>query len=128
VDALSQEIKTMRLPILARTSLHDAVCQAKAAAEAAKLEDEANEEKRLYGIVLLSDGEDTTSSASESEMFAECLPQSESADVVKVFTIAYGEDAVVDLLGRIAERTNGRAFVADPENIEEVYDAISFEQ
>jgi Ca-activated chloride channel family protein len=128
VDSLSHEIEAIRLPILAQTALHDAVCQAKAAAEAAKLEDEAGEERRLYGIVLLSDGEDTRSKTLESEMFADCLPQSESADVVKVFTIAYGEDAVVELLERIAERTNGRAFVADPDNIEEVYEAISFEQ
>jgi Ca-activated chloride channel family protein len=78
--------------------------------------------------VLLSDGKDTSSALSENAMFQTCLPQSESADVVKIFTIAYGDDADEELLERIAERTYGRAFVADPENIAEIYQAISFEQ
>ena len=110
------------------TALHDAVCQAKSVAENVKAADEAAGERRLYGIVLLSDGDDTDSTVSEISMFSNCLPQSESADVVKIFTIAYGDNANVDLLERIAERTNGRAFVADPDNIEEIYEAISFEQ
>jgi len=61
-------------------------------------------------------------------MFASCLPQSESADVVKIFTIAYGGDADEKLLEQIANRTYGRAFIADPENIDDVYLAISAEQ
>ena len=74
-------------------------------------------EHDAFGIVLLSDGRDTVSEISESEMFSACLPQSESADVVKVFTIAYGTNAEQELLEQIAERTYGRAFVADPDNI-----------
>ena len=61
-------------------------------------------------------------------MYKECLPQSESADVVKIFTIAYGDGADEQLLEDIADRTYGRAFVADPDNIDEVYLAISAEQ
>ena len=110
------------------TRLHDAVCRAKRAAESFKEEDDANGEKRLYGIVLLSDGQDTSSTRSENAMSSTCLPQSESADVVKIFTIAYGDDADEKLLERIAVRTYGRAFVASPDNIDEVYLAISAEQ
>ncbi len=126
VESLGGEVRNIRP--LGGTALYDAVCQAKTMAERAKAKDEAAGEKRLYGIVLLSDGEDTSSKVSENEMFAECLPESESADVVKIFTIAYGGDANEELLERIAERTNGRAFVADPANIDEVYLAISAEQ
>ncbi len=110
------------------TSLYDAVCRAKEAAEKTKAEDEASSENRLYGIVLLSDGRDTASNISETEMFSDCLPQSEGADVVKIFTIAYGGDAQEALLEQIAGRSYGRAFVADPDNIKAVYEAISTEQ
>jgi hypothetical protein len=47
---------------------------------------------------------------------------------VKVFTIAYGEDADADLMLRIANRTNGKTFTSDPEGIESAYNAISAEQ
>ena len=47
---------------------------------------------------------------------------------LKVFTIAYGEDADQDLLLRIANRTNGKLFTGDPATIETVYLAISAEQ
>jgi Ca-activated chloride channel family protein len=89
--------------------------------------DEARGEPRLYGIVVLSDGEDTNSRKTESDMFS-CLPSGEDVEGVKVFTIAYGADADVDLLKRVANRTNGKAYTSDPENIEQVYLAISFEQ
>ena len=105
-----------------------AAYQAKRYAEDLKEKNESTGENRLYGIVLLSDGKNTDYDISQGHMFDQCLPQRESADVVKVFTIAYGDNADEALLERIAERTNGRAFVADPDNIDEVYEAISYEQ
>ncbi len=126
VESLSRQVDAVRAD--GGTSLHDAVCQAKRAAERYKAADEAAGIRRLYGIVLLSDGQDISSDISENRMLVECLPQSESADAVKIFTIAYGEDADTALLEKIAERTYGRAFIADPEDIETVYQAISFEQ
>ncbi len=110
------------------TALYDAVCQARAAAESAKAADEAAGSRRLYGIILLSDGEDTNSRVSQSEMLANCVPRSENADVVKIFTIAYGTDADSTLLERIASRTNGKAYTADPETIYEILQEIAWEQ
>ena len=89
--------------------------------------DERIGEKRLYGIVILSDGMDTQSKISEAGMF-ECLPSGEDVEGIKVFTIAYGLDADEALLKKIAERTNGKNFTADPENISEIYKKISSEQ
>ena len=57
-----------------------------------------------------------------------CLPSGESAGGVKIFTIAYGEDADTDLMLRIANRTNGKTFTYDPESIESIYNAISAER
>ena len=57
-----------------------------------------------------------------------CLPSGEDVEEVKIFTISYGEDANQDLLMRIANRTNGKTFVSDPETIDQVYLTISAEQ
>ena len=89
--------------------------------------DEIAGEKRLYGIVVLSDGDDTYSYKTEADMF-NCLPSGEDVAGVKVFTIAYGDDADEDLLLRIANHTNGKFFRGDPETIDRIYLAISSEQ
>ncbi len=109
------------------TSLYDAVCEAVGRIDQLKAEDEADGEKRLYGVVVLSDGEDTASDRSENQMF-DCLPTGEDVTGVKVFTIAFGEDADKDLMTRVANRTNGKSFAGDPESIENIYNSISAEQ
>ena len=109
------------------TPLYDVVCHATDLINQLKTEDAAEGERRLYGIVLLSDGLDTASERTENQMFA-CLPSGEDVEGVKVFTIAYGEDADADLMLRIANRTNGKTFTGDPESIESIYNAISAEQ
>ncbi len=109
------------------TPLYDAVCAATKLATRLQAEDEANGERRLYGIVLLSDGKDTSSTRTQNEMFR-CLPSGETVTGVKIFTIAYGADADADLMKRIATRTNGKSYTADPENIDKIYTDISSEQ
>jgi len=109
------------------TPLYDAVCQSVTLVNQLQAEDEANSVKRLYGIVLLSDGQDTSSTITENQML-NCLPTGESVTSVKIFTIAYGDDADKDLMLRIANRTNGKTFTGDPESIESIYNAISAEQ
>lgn len=76
--------------------------------------------------MLLSDGKNTSSAATENQMF-DCLPTGEDITGVKIFTIAYGDDADADLMKRISNRTNGLFFAADPETIERIYIAISAE-
>jgi Ca-activated chloride channel family protein len=110
-----------------KTPLYDSVCAAMDKVAQLQLDYLTQNEKRLYGIVLLSDGMDTASVNSQNQMFA-CLPTGESADGTKVFTIAYGEDADKDLMLRIANRTNGKTFTGDPASIEAIYNAISAEQ
>ncbi len=109
------------------TPLYDAVCAGADQLNALQAEDAADGEKRLYGIVLLSDGEDTASTKTENQMF-NCLPSGESVEGFKVFTIAYGDDANEDLMLRIANRTNGKKFKGDPDTIESIYNSISAEQ
>jgi Ca-activated chloride channel family protein len=92
-----------------------------------RYQDEASGEQRLYGIVVLSDGRDTASVRSISDLF-NCLPSGEDVEGIKIFTVAYGGNAHEDLLEDIAEQTNGKFYIGDPTSLEEVYLAISYEQ
>jgi Ca-activated chloride channel family protein len=44
---------------------------------------------------------------------------------VLIFTVAYGEDADLDVLQRIARLGDGQVYPSDPETIEELYELIS---
>jgi len=110
------------------TALYDAVCQATTMAAEIKSEDEAASETRLYGVVLLSDGEDTIGEPTENQMFVTCLPANAEADGVKIFPIAFGADAAENVLERIASVTGGRMYSADPASISNAYLSISAEQ
>jgi Ca-activated chloride channel homolog len=120
--------KTLQgLGVEGSTTEYDAVCTAVQKMDQARAEDLAAGEKRLYGVVLLSDGEDTNSEITQNGMF-DCLPTGVNVEGTRVYTIAYGDDANKDLLTRIANRTNGKTYTADPKNIEQIYLQISAEQ
>ncbi|MDA0242699.1 MAG: VWA domain-containing protein [Chloroflexi bacterium] len=110
------------------TALYESVCQATALMADLQAEDVAAGESRLYGIVLLSDGEDTIGRPTEGQMFATCLPTNAEADGVKIFPIAFGGEADTAVLQRIANVTGGRLFTADPASIGRVYNSIAAEQ
>jgi Ca-activated chloride channel family protein len=109
------------------TLLYDVICRAVEDISDQRTTDQSAGEQRLYGVVVLSDGEDSGSRLTENDMF-NCLPSGEDVDGIKVFTIAFGKDANNEVLQRIATRTNGRMFEGDPETIKTVYEAISAEQ
>ena len=110
------------------TALYAAVCRAAALTGELQAADEAQGESRLYGIVLLSDGDDTTNQPSENQMFTTCLPATAEADGFKIFPIAFGGDANEALLSRLALATGRRMFSADPDSISKAYFSISAEQ
>ena len=53
------------------------------------------------------------------------LPSGTEAAATKIFTIAYGDDADVELLQTIANRTNALSLTGTEKNIAEIYLAIS---
>ncbi|MFO7682770.1 MAG: VWA domain-containing protein [Chloroflexota bacterium] len=110
------------------TAMYEAVCDAVKAITVLQDEDTANGESRLYGIVLLSDGEDTVGRVTENQMFATCLPANAEADGIKIFPIAFGTEADTDVLARMASVSGGSMFTADPTSISNVYISISAEQ
>lgn len=111
------------------TNLHAAVCEATRMISEEQLKDQAALDNRLYGIVLLSDGEDTVNEVSETRMFQTCLGTgAEGQDGPKMFVISFGGDTDLDLLRRLAQETNGVLFTADPASIDATYLKISAEQ
>jgi Ca-activated chloride channel family protein len=102
------------------TAMYDATVMAFDAIEKARKEDG----NRLYGIVLLSDGKDTSSKRSLSDLL-DRMPGTEAADGTRIFSVAYGKDAEGDLLKQISTRSNARSLEGDAGNIDKIYHQIS---
>ncbi|MCA9976247.1 MAG: VWA domain-containing protein, partial [Anaerolineales bacterium] len=126
VEGLTQRVNGLLAS--GNTALYEAVCQAVETIEKTQEDDIATGESRLYGIILLSDGEDTVGYVTENQMLATCLPSNAEADGIKIFPIAFGADADEAILQRIADATSGHMFTADPQSISNVYLSISAEQ
>ena len=125
-EGLSQRV--LQLVSGGGTNLHGAVCTAARKLNQIRSAEEASGENRLYGIILLSDGADTTGEISENRMLQTCLPSSLEAGGTKVFTIAFGESANRDVLSRIGQVSNGAMFEADAASIDQTYLKIAAEQ
>jgi Ca-activated chloride channel family protein len=83
-----------------------------------------SKEPRLYGIVLLTDGKDTSSKGRLSDVL-DRLPATEAADGTRIFTVAYGAEADEDLMKQIATRSNALYLKGDAGNIDKIYHQIS---
>jgi len=81
--------------------------------------------QHIRAVVVLSDGEDTASTMRLNELAAEIGNLSESGTATKVFTIAFGGGADLNVLQQIAEPTGGKQYEGDPETIGEVYAEIA---
>lgn len=102
------------------TSLYDAILKAY---NDLQIEGDSN---HIRAIVVLSDGDDTASVATLNDVIqAIQVSENEGGNAIKVFTIAFGEDAVSDILKQIAEPSGGREYDSSPENIQKIYDEIS---
>ena len=110
------------------TALYDSICEAVNYSTELKNANELAGEKRLYGVVVLTDGKDTASKNSFTSLLNSCLPKGEDVEGIKVYTIAYGADADQKVLEQIAEQTNGKFLTGGPENIQAIYLALSAEQ
>ncbi|MEM7034174.1 MAG: substrate-binding domain-containing protein [Chloroflexota bacterium] len=126
IEDLSSRVGTLVAD--GNTALYQAVCDATEEAERLQQEDLDENENRLYGIVVLSDGEDTIGQPSENQMFTTCLPDQAEADGVKIFPIAFGDGADESVLKRVADVTGGNLYKADPDTIDRIYLRISAEQ
>lgn len=109
------------------TALHAVTIDAIDRIEAMRAEDLANGERRSYAIVLMTDGRNESNDGVTEAQMLSALPDGTESDEVRLYTIAYGEDANTDLLATMANRTNGKTYVSTPENIRDIYFLISSE-
>ena len=77
----------------------------------------------INAIVVMTDGRENNSAYSISDL--QFRFEQEQAVTVVVFTIAFGSDADMSLLQRIARIGNGQFRRADETDIEELYRIIS---
>ena len=84
--------------------------------------------KHIKAIVVLTDGNDTVNQMNINQLIRQIAPASgdkNAGEGVKIFTIAYGSDADVGALTRIANATGGQEYAGNPQNIQQVYQQIS---
>ena len=102
-----------------RTRLYDSILEAHRYARS------ASGGNLITAIVVLTDGEDTLSKTTLTDLLRR-ISADENGDTVPVFTIGYstGEDQN-QKLDQIADRTRAKFFKGTPENIREVFKSIS---
>ena len=83
---------------------------------------------RINAVVLLTDGKNEDPRNNDLDGLLQTLRttnEGQAARPVRIFTIAYGGDADLAVLRRIAEATNGNAYDAsDPASIDRVFTAV----
>jgi len=82
--------------------------------------------KHIRSLVVMTDGNDTTSSASVDTVLATLNKNSgEGGNAIKLFTIAFGADADKNVLTRLSDATGGKEYDATPANILTIYEDIA---
>ncbi|MFL5352071.1 extracellular solute-binding protein [Archangium sp.] len=104
-----------------QTSLYDAVLMAMDEVDEARKKDT---EPRSYGIVVLSDGKDTSSKKNRPDLI-ERLPKPEDTEGTRVFTIAYGDEADEELLRNLSDRSNALMVRGDSADLDKLYHQIA---
>ena len=84
---------------------------------------ELGDTERINAIVVMTDGQENNSYTSLRQL--ERALTDEARVPVVVFSIAYGADADLDTLRRIAEPTGGQVRMGDPETIRDLYKILS---
>jgi Ca-activated chloride channel homolog len=102
------------------TALYDAISLAYDQVTA----DKALNEKKISAIVVLTDGADTDSKISLTDLLSKIKVDNERR-TIRVFTIAYGRDANQAILKQIADATQAKSYVGTPQNIRSVFKEIS---
>lgn len=100
------------------TALYDAIADAHARLSA------STEKDKITAIVVLTDGADTDSKLKLDALLARIKPDGEKV-CVRIFTIAYGKGANKDILKRIADTANGKAYEGKAENIRAIFKEIA---
>ena len=80
---------------------------------------------RISAIVVLTDGKDQTSQSTNLDGLLSMIRADNEKASVRIFTIAYGSDAEVNVLKSISEATQARSYKGTSQNIREVFKEIA---
>jgi Ca-activated chloride channel family protein len=80
----------------------------------------------IRAVVVLSDGMDTQSTSTLDDVLTSIGQVSEEGGTsIKLFTIAFGNDADKNVLRQMAETTGGKLYTGDPKTIRQIYAEIA---
>ena len=100
------------------TALYDTVAQAYDELQASPQPDV------ISAVIVLTDGEDNKSKLKLQELIDKIKVDSERK-TIRVFTIAYGQDASEKVLQEIADATQAKSYKGTPENIRAIFQDIA---
>jgi Ca-activated chloride channel family protein len=82
--------------------------------------------KHIRAVVVLTDGEDTASTTPLDAILSRIrAAQGEGGNAIKIFTIAFGDNANKGILKEIAESSGGKEYDSSPNTIQKIYDEIA---
>jgi Ca-activated chloride channel family protein len=80
---------------------------------------------RINAIVVMTDGKENASAVSLNQLVTRLQNGNQSGVPVVIFSIAYGNDADMDVLQAISDATGGQTLVGSPETIRKLYKILS---
>jgi len=117
---ISQHITNMKAG--GSTSLYDALI---ASIDSLQATEPANGGDRIRAIVVLSDGQDTNSTATLNDVLAKINAARSGRNPILVIPVAYGSDADIASLNSIAQASSTKVQSGDPKNIQNLLEIIS---
>ncbi|KAI8808331.1 bacterial extracellular solute-binding protein-domain-containing protein [Cladochytrium replicatum] len=121
-----------KLQATGATLLYDTTKYASSLLTSIRDADVTRKVRRNYGIVLMTDGKndnakDNSNDAAAFNSLLQSLPDGTESDQVHIFCIGYGDDADVNVLTSVANRTNGKYYSANTVNVGDIYRTLSLE-
>jgi Ca-activated chloride channel family protein len=80
---------------------------------------------RINAIVVMTDGKENASALSLKQLVARLQDGNANGVPVVIFSVAYGNDADMDVLQAISDATGGQTLVGSPETIRKLYKILS---
>jgi Ca-activated chloride channel family protein len=81
--------------------------------------------ERINAIVVMTDGKENASAVSLNQLVARLRGGNQRGVPVVVFTIAYGDDADMNVLQSLSEASGGQTVVGSEETIRKLYKILS---
>ncbi|KAJ1548334.1 hypothetical protein HK096_002096, partial [Nowakowskiella sp. JEL0078] len=93
------------------TRFYDSISEGVKLIDSYRVSDQSANIQRNYGIILMTDGQDTSSSKFSSiSSLLSTIPDGKESDQVHIFTIGFGSDVNENELQALANRTNGKYY------------------